>query len=140
MQTTLFGYGVTSVSSQAEVVPDSQPRRGPPKATGDSRPSCARRGQRNATGQQNQQIRVMHWNARGLKRKKQELMEFLRLHEIDVCAIQETHLQEKERFWVRGYETFRQDRLNRKNGGISQQWKHADLDQKDRSRTKTQNG
>ena len=60
----------------------------------------------------------MHWNARGLKRKKQELMEFLRLHEIDVCAIQETHLQEKERFWVRGYETFRQDRLNRKNGGI----------------------
>ena len=60
----------------------------------------------------------MHWNARGVRTKKQELMEFMRLHEIDVSAIQETHLQEKERFWVRGYETFRQDRVNRKKGGI----------------------
>ena len=46
-----IGYGVTSVSSQAEVVPDPQPRRGPPNATGDSLSSReARGGASRATG------------------------------------------------------------------------------------------
>ena len=122
MQSTLFGYGFTSVSSQAEVVPDSQPRRGPPKATGDSRPSCgARGGQSTTTGQQQDQerpIKIMHWNACGLKYKKEELREYLRKYEVDICAIQETHLKPQDRFWIRGYEGFRQDRISREKGGI----------------------
>ena len=119
MLKSVNGYGVTSVSSQAEVVPGPQPRRGPPKATGDSRLSCsARGGQSNTTGATNQELKVMHWNACGVKLKKEELQEYLRLHKIDVCAIQETHLQPADRFWIRGYECFRQDRVSRKKGGI----------------------
>ncbi|GFR59552.1 RNA-directed DNA polymerase from mobile element jockey [Elysia marginata] len=119
MQTLSYGYDVTSVSSQAEVVSGPQPRRGPPQATGDSRPSCARGGQSKTTGiQEKKSIRIMHWNAHGIKTRKLELGVFLTENKIDVCAIQETHLKEEERFWIRGYKDFRQDRINRKNGGI----------------------
>ncbi|GFS00999.1 hypothetical protein ElyMa_001084900 [Elysia marginata] len=39
-------------------------------------------------------------------------------NKVDICAIQETHLKEEEHFWIRGHKEFRQDRINRKNGGI----------------------
>jgi len=37
---------------------------------------------------------------------------------IDVCCIQETHLDSSHRFSIRGYETFRRDRKDRPKGGI----------------------
>ncbi|GFS16553.1 RNA-directed DNA polymerase from mobile element jockey [Elysia marginata] len=97
------------------------PRRGPPQATGDSHPSCGRGGQsksKTAGIQEKKSIKIMHWNAHGIKTKKLELGVFLTENKIDVCAIQETHLKEEERFWIRGYKDFRQDRMNRKNGSI----------------------
>ncbi|GFS06027.1 hypothetical protein ElyMa_001214200 [Elysia marginata] len=74
MQTLSYGYDVTSVSNQAEVVSGPQPRRGPPKATGDSHPSCARGGQSKTTGiQEKKSIKIMHWiGIRSVSNRKQD--------------------------------------------------------------------
>ena len=53
-----------------------------------------------------------------LKRQLQELQHFLKLKAIDVCCIQETHLSSSHRFFIRGYEVFRQYRENRSKGGL----------------------
>lgn len=53
-----------------------------------------------------------------MRNKKPELQEFLRLNKIDVICIQETHLKNPQRFFIRGYEAFRQDREDRHKGGI----------------------
>ena len=44
-------------------------------------------GQSRTTGHQ---LRIMHWNAEGVRNKTLELQQFLKSHEIDVCCIQET--------------------------------------------------
>ena len=43
---------------------------------------------------------------------------FLKLKAIDMCCIQETHLSRSHRFFIRGYEVFRQDQENRPKGGL----------------------
>jgi len=63
-------------------------------------------------------INIVHWNAEGLKNKKPELQSFLHKHKIDIACIQETHLKNPQRFFVRGYDTYRQDREDRHKGGI----------------------
>jgi exonuclease III len=60
----------------------------------------------------------MHWNAEGVYNKKTELQHFLHERDINVCCIQETHLQPAKSFKVRGYQCFRSDRVGRKKGGI----------------------
>ena len=50
--------------------------------------------------------------------KKTELENLLFKEEISVCCIQETHLTENKHFKVRGYQTYRSDRLDRHKGGI----------------------
>ena len=57
-------------------------------------------------------------NAEGLNNKKPELQEFLRKENIDVICIQETHLLEAHRFFVRGYELFRHNRKSQHKGGL----------------------
>ena len=95
----------------------SKPRRGPTQATGGSEPSdVTRGGQSTATGHNT--LRVMQWNAEGVRRKKTELQNFLKERNIDVCCIQETHLNSSHRFSIRGYESYRQDRENRPKGGV----------------------
>ena len=49
---------------------------------------------------------------------KTELQHFLKLKAIDVCCIQEMHLSSCHRFFIRGYEVFRQDRENRPKRGL----------------------
>ena len=57
-------------------------------------------------------------SAEGVRQKKTKLQNFLQQNGIDVCTIQGTHLTENHRFYVRGYETYRQDRESRSKGGV----------------------
>ena len=63
-------------------------------------------------------LRMLHWNAEGVRNTKLELQVLLKERKIDVCCIQETHLNSSHRFSIRGYETFRRDRKDRPKGGI----------------------
>ena len=60
----------------------------------------------------------MHWNAEGITNKKTELEHFLHENSINICCLQETHLQEGKPFKIRGYQVFRNDRQGRKKGGV----------------------
>ena len=61
----------------------------------------------------------MQWNADGLMRKKAELGHRMNKENIDICCIQETHLQKDKTFKARGYQCFRTDRGgDRRKGGI----------------------
>ena len=95
--------------------------KGPTQATGASANLLVRGRQSRATDQTNQpsvNLTVAQWNAEGLRNKKPELQEFLRKNSIDIICIQETHLKDPQRFFVRGYEAFRRDREDRHKGGI----------------------
>ena len=59
----------------------------------------------------------MQWNAEGLMREK-DRTEQNEQDNIDICCIQETHLQKDKTFKVRGYHYFRSDRGDRGKGGI----------------------
>ena len=48
--------------------------------------------------------------------KKLEPQVLLKERNIDVCCIQDTHLNSSHRFSIRGYETFRRDRKDRPKG------------------------
>ena len=65
-----------------------------------------------------QPFKVMHWNAEGVLNKKTELENTLFSMDIQVCCIQETHLNKDKTFKVRGYQCFRCDRVGRSKGGI----------------------
>ena len=55
-------------------------------------------------------LKVMQWNAEGLMRKKTELEHRMNKENIDICCIQETHIQKDKTFKARGYQCFRIDR------------------------------
>ena len=121
VQLSLDRCGVVLVDrSQGRTAPGPQPQRGPPSATdcGSEPPPMTGRGQSRATG--HQQLRIMHWNAEGVRNKKLELQQFLHKKKIDICCIQETHLNKHStvRFSIRGYETHRLDRADRPKGGV----------------------
>ena len=63
-------------------------------------------------------LTTMHWNAEGVQKKKLELQNFLKEHHVDICCIQETHLNPNLRFSIRGYTTYRHDRLEQHKGGV----------------------
>lgn len=116
---TLNRCGVVFLDrGRGRTVPGPQPQRGPPITTdhGLDAPQTLRGEQIRAHGQA--ALRIVHWNAEGVQRKKVELQQFLRENAIDVCCIQETHLKNTHRFFIRGYESFRQDRENRPKGGL----------------------
>ena len=118
VQTTLDRCGVVLMDrSQVRTAPGPQPQRGPLHVTdcGSGSP-VARGGQSRATG--DPKLRLAHWNAEGVRQKKTELQNFLKQNGIDICTIQETHLTQNHRFYVRGYETYRQDRESRSKGGV----------------------
>ena len=67
----------------------------------------------------NTQLKIMQWNAEGVIRKKTEIEHILKKENIDICCIQETHLQKDKRFRVRGYQCFRTDREgDKRKGGV----------------------
>ena len=60
----------------------------------------------------------MHWNAEGVLNKQTDLQHVLHENNITICCMQETHLQPKKLFKVRGYQCFRSDRIGRSQGRI----------------------
>ena len=62
-------------------------------------------------------LRVMHWNADGVKAKAEELGHFINTHRVDVCLVQESKLIGSDRTpRFPGYTVVRQDRLRRPAG------------------------
>ena len=63
--------------------------------------------QSRATGSQH--LNLAHWNAEGIRKKKQDLQHFLRHNKIDVWCGQETHLTDQQpsllHQWVRKLQT-----------------------------------
>ena len=119
VQLSLDRCGVVLVGrSQGGTAPGPQPQRGPTNATdcGSDPLLMAGGGQSRATGHQT--LRIVHWNAEGVRQKKLELQQFLKVQKIDVCCIQETHLNNTHRFSIRGYEIHRVDRADRPKGGV----------------------
>ena len=67
----------------------------------------------------------MQWNAEGVQKKKQALQVFLKENKIDIACIQETHLNQNIKFFVRGYDIFRRDRTTGHKGGVLTLVKHG---------------
>ena len=93
------------------------PGRHRPISTTGGQPLIARctRGYKRPTTEYNNKssqttLMVMQWNAEGLMRKKTELEHRMNKENIDICCIQETHLQKNKTFKARGYQCFRTDR------------------------------
>ena len=63
-------------------------------------------------------LTVMQWNAESVSRKKSPLADRLHKEKINISIIQETHLTDNMRFFVRGYEPYREDRQDRHKGGV----------------------
>ena len=111
-------------SLQGGAAPGSEPQRSPPSATGGpSHPPCCARGRwRRVTGRtkarKDKPFTIMHWNAESVMNKKTELEHILHEENINICCIQETHLQSNKYFKVRGYQCFRSDRTDRSKGGV----------------------
>ena len=111
VQLSLERCGVVLLDrSRGGTAPGSQPQRSPTSATDcDSDPSgLTMDGQSRTNGQQ--ALKIVQWNAEGVRLKKTELQHFLKLKAIDMCCILETHLSSSHRFFIRGYEVSRQDR------------------------------
>ena len=64
-------------------------------------------------------LKVMHWNAEGVMNKADALKIFLHENSVDICCIQETHLQEGKTFKIRGYQVYRNDRKGHKGGVLT---------------------
>ena len=119
VQLSLDRCGVVLVGcSQGGMVPGPQPQKGPINVTdcGSDPLLMAGGGQSRATGHQT--LRIVHWNAEGVWQKKLELQQFLKVQEIDVCCIQETHFNNTHRFSIQGYEICQVDRADRPKGGV----------------------
>jgi len=66
-------------------------------------------------------LQIMSWNINGIKTRKTELAEILLRLEVDVAAIQETHLRLTDQFGIPGYAVYRRDRVTarRPAGGVA---------------------
>ena len=73
-----------------------------------------------ATGQPNRQLslKILQWNAQGISKKKDPLLNRLSEHKIDIACIQETHLSKKYRLTMIGYQCMRKDRAEGPKGGV----------------------
>ncbi|KAJ8967935.1 hypothetical protein NQ317_000814 [Molorchus minor] len=63
-------------------------------------------------------IRILSWNADGIRSRRNELLETADRLEPDVIAIQETKMDSRHEFKMRGYKVYRQDR-NIRGGGVA---------------------
>jgi exonuclease III len=61
-------------------------------------------------------LRLAYWNADGVCGKKLELDQFLSEHGVDICLMNETHLESGRSFWFANYVCHRTDRQARGGG------------------------
>lgn len=73
----------------------------------------------NNTPNPSPQLRVVFWNARGVRHKWDELKELIAELEVDILLLNETYLTPLHRPRVNGFELYRTDRVDRPGGGTA---------------------
>ncbi|KAJ8963909.1 hypothetical protein NQ317_006924 [Molorchus minor] len=63
-------------------------------------------------------INILSWNVNGIRPRRNELLEIADRLEPDIIAIQETKIDSRHEFRMRGYKVYRQDR-NYRGGGVA---------------------
>lgn len=65
-------------------------------------------------------LKIVNWNANGLKMKRSLFIVFLSQHKVDIACITETHLISSEKFTIPGYNVYRFDRdAPKASGGVA---------------------
>ena len=64
-------------------------------------------------------LRVLQWNAGGLRARSTELLHFLSYHPVDLICIQESNLNSSSSFRIPGFSVLRSDRTHSRPGILS---------------------
>lgn len=67
----------------------------------------------------NNQIKILFWNARGIANKIEELKKYLYRHQIDVVGVCETFMRGDRSTKIKGYNTVFLNRINGRFGGLA---------------------
>ena len=70
-------------------------------------------------------LRVLQWNAGGLRGRNTELLHFLSSHPVDFICIQESNLNSSSSFRIPGFSALRSDRTHSRSGILSPDTMHA---------------
>ena len=70
-------------------------------------------------------LRVLQWNAGGLRARSTELLHFLSSHPVDLICIQESNLNSSSSFRIPGFSVLRSDRTHSRSGILSSDATHA---------------
>ena len=70
-------------------------------------------------------LRVLQWNAGGLRARSTELLHFLSSHPVDLICIQESDLNSSSSFRIPGFSVLRSDRTHSRSGILSSDATHA---------------
>ena len=70
-------------------------------------------------------LRVLQWNAGGLRAESTELLHFLSSHRVDLICIQESNLNSSSSFRIPGFSSLRSDRTHSRSGILSPDATHA---------------
>ena len=70
-------------------------------------------------------LRVLQWNAGGLRARSTELLHFLSSHPVDLICIQESNLNSSSSFRISGFSALRSDRTHSRSGILSSDTTHA---------------
>ena len=69
----------------------------------------------------------MFWNCQGIRSKHKELELYLKEHNFDIVALNETFLTKKVYFKIQGYDTIKNDRSTGTRGGVAFLVKHGQV-------------
>ena len=70
-------------------------------------------------------LRVLQWNAGGLRARSTELVHFLSSHPVDLICIQESNLNSSSSFRIPGFSVLRSDRTHSRSGIFSSDATHV---------------
>ena len=70
-------------------------------------------------------LRVLQWNAGGLRARSTERLHFLSSHPVDLICIQESNLNSSSSFRIPGFSVLRSDRTHSRSGILSSDASHA---------------
>ena len=70
-------------------------------------------------------LRVLKWNAGGLRTRSTELLHFLSSHPVDLICMQESNLNSSSSFWIPGFSALHSDRTHSRSGILSSDTTHA---------------
>ena len=70
-------------------------------------------------------LRVLQWNAGGLRARSTKLLHFLSSHPVDLICIQESNLNFSSSFWIPRFSALRSDRTPSRSGIVSPDNTHA---------------